>query len=448
MTASPGLVVDGVTPGSAAEAAGIVVGTRILSINGAPVRDVLELYFRESEGRLVVETEDSAGAKRRVRVDKLPEDPLGLSLAPTRDLVCREQCVFCFVHQNPRGLRRSLYFKDDDYRLSFLHGNFVTLTHAPPGALQRIVEQRISPIYVSVHATDPELRGRLLGNRGPAPILPILEELARGEITFFGQIVLCPGWNDGTVLERTLEDMAHLHPHCPALAVVPLGLTEHRARLPSMRPFEAADAVDCLRALRPLQRGFRQRLGTTFAFAADEIYLRAGRLPPSVKHYEGFPMLEDGVGMWRAFNDGFRRRVRRQRRATSPGRRIVVATGQLFAPTLRALAADLAASAGAPIEVVAVENRLFGATITVAGLLSGRCLIHALASVGLRPGDVVLLPGNMWNDAGVALDDTTPADIEQRLGVRVVVAGRTAAEFFQCWGRLAAEPQVTTGRSA
>ncbi|MFN7974983.1 MAG: DUF512 domain-containing protein [Acidobacteriota bacterium] len=430
-----GVVVLAVADGSHASRAGIQPGSRIHAINGKPVRDVLELYFRQAGRRLDIdETAPGETAPRRVRVQKGVDDDLGVTLAPTRDLACKEKCVFCFVHQNPKGLRRSLYFKDDDYRLSFLHGNFVTLTHAPEGALARILEQKLSPLHVSVHTVDPVLRGKLLASAGPAPIVPILEKLRDGGIEIFGQIVLCPGWNDGPELVRTLEALADLHPACIAVAIVPLGLTGHRRNLPAMRPFEVVDAQACLAGIAPLQERFLGRLGTRFAFAADEIYLRAGAAIPDAAHYDGFPMLEDGVGMWRSFCDTFDARAARVRRA--PRRRsIALLTGTLFAPTLAARARALAGRSGCDVRVVAAPNLLFGESITVAGLLAGRCVRAALARARERgPIDLALVPGEMWsNPDGITLDDMTLDRIGAGFDFPVLSGGRTASELFDLW---------------
>ena len=402
---------------SPAARVGLRAGDRLLKINGSPVRDVLELYFRETEAALSLEIETAAGDRRTLDVSKDEDDTLGLELEPTPDLSCKEKCVFCFVHQNPRGLRKSLYFKDDDYRLSFLHGNFVTLTHAPEGALERIIEQRLSPLYVSVHATEPALRGRLLGNRGPAPILPILERLAAADLTFYGQIVVCPEWNDGQVLSQTVEELAAFHPACPAVAVVPLGLTEHRERLPNMRAFGPDDARDALRRLEEAAARTRARLGTSFAFAADEIYLTAGEPLPTEAFYEGFPLVEDGVGMWRRFVDGWE-----PGSPIDPGLRVAVVTGRLFEPTLRRCLNGVSG-----VRVVEATNRLFGRDITVAGLLSGRCIVEALQGVDC---DVAVLPGDMFSrDDGITLDDMTPDDLEQALGFPVRGEARTAEEL-------------------
>ena len=248
-TSAEGVVVAAVRAGTPAAGAGLVAGDRIVAVNGQPVRDAIDFQFHAGDARLdlVVERGDSGapGATVRLALARRGRD-LGLELVAPRPgeiATCANKCVFCFIHQLPRGMRKSLYVKDDDFRLSFLHGNYITLTDLDEADLARIVEQRLSPLYVSVHATDPALRHRLLGQpRGSAEILPRLERLAKAGIRMHAQVVLCPGWNDGPALERTVAELAPLHPHVATTAIVPVGLTRHRARLPALRGLDAGEA--------------------------------------------------------------------------------------------------------------------------------------------------------------------------------------------------------------
>ncbi|MBI2155542.1 MAG: DUF512 domain-containing protein [Candidatus Rokubacteria bacterium] len=424
---APGVVVAVVRPRSPAARAGLRPGDRILAINGSPLRDAIDFQFHAADSRLTL-TVDRGGATGALLLGRGAGD-LGVELEAPRPgeiATCANKCVFCFIHQLPKGLRRSLYVKDDDFRLSFLHGNYITLSDLDEAALTRIVEQRLSPLYVSVHATDPALRWELLGRpRHSAEILPRLERLAKAGIRLHAQVVLCPGWNDGAHLERTVFELAPLHPQVATTAVVPVGLTRHRERLPALRGLSAAEARRLVTTVEGWQRRLRRALGTRFVFLADEIYLGAGRPLPPARAYEGFPVAEDGVGLVRRFEDGFRRGAARRRRADR-ARAVTVATGAMFAPRLAALLA--AAGLAARVRVAAVPNELFGRGIGVAGLLTGGDIQRHLATRA-DLGEAVLVPAVALRDVdGVFLDDRTPADLARDLGVRVeVVAPEPAA---------------------
>src|SRR5881409_415060 len=296
-----GVVVASVRRRSPAAVAGLSAGDRILAINGRPLRDAIDFQFYAADDRLrlTVERDDRA---HRVHVTRQGSD-LGLELVPPRPrdiATCANKCVFCFIHQNPRGLRKSLYVKDDDFRLSFLHGNYITLSDLDGASFERIIEQRLSPLYISVHATDPELRHALLGRpRHSAEILPRLERLAKAGIRMHAQIVLCPGLNDGIHLERTVFELAPLHPHVATTAIVPVGLTRHRERLPALRSLTPDEARALVATADRWQRRWLGELGSRFLFLADEIYLLAGLPLPAAAAYEGFPIAEDGIGLVR-----------------------------------------------------------------------------------------------------------------------------------------------------
>jgi len=323
-------------------------------------------------------------------------------------------------------MRKSLYVKDDDYRLSFLHGNYITLTDLDEAAFDRIVEQRLSPLYVSVHATDPELRHRLLGQpRHPAEILPRLERLAKARIRVHAQIVLCPDLNDGPHLARTIAELVPLHPHVATAAIVPVGLTRHRQRLPSLRVLTAAEAAALVDTVEAWQRGFVATLGSRFVFLADEAYLLADRPLPAASAYEGFPVIEDGIGLVRRFEDGWRRSLAR-RRSRRVARDVTLVTGEMFAPRLRALIATLDDAPRA--RVAAVPNDFFGRGIGVAGLLTGVDIQRSLAARGDLGGGVMVPAVTVRDGDGVFLDDLTPADLARDLGVPVtLVAPEPAA---------------------
>lgn len=416
---APGVVVAAVRRRTPAAAAGLAPGDRILAVDGQPLRDAIDFQFYAAGERLRL-TVERPGARRTVTVERRGR-ALGLELEPPRPgeiATCANKCVFCFIHQLPRGLRRSLYVKDDDFRLSFLHGNYITLTDLDEAALARIEAQRLSPLYVSVHATDPALRHRLLGApRGDADVLPRLARLARAGIRVHAQVVLVPEWNDGPHLERTVFDLAPLHPHVATVAIVPVGLTAHRQRLPQLRPLTAAEADALVTTVEGWQTAFRARLGSRFVFLADEIYLLAGRPLPPAAAYEGFPVAEDGVGLVRRFEDSLERARRRWRPPAAP-RAVTVVTGELYGPRLAAQLAPLAGPTLA-VRVVPVPNEFFGGNIAVAGLLTGRDIRRRLAALG-DLGDAVLLPASCVRDGdGVFLDDLAPADLARDLGVPV-----------------------------
>jgi putative radical SAM enzyme (TIGR03279 family) len=431
VAAPEGVVVAAVRPRTPAAAAGFVHGDRVVRVNGEPIRDVIDFQFHAGEERLELIVEREDGRWHPLALTRRGPD-LGLEFVPPRPgeiATCANKCVFCFIHQLPRGLRRSLYVKDDDYRLSFLHGNYITLSDLDEAAMDRIVEQRLSPLYVSVHATDPELRHRLLGRpRHSAEILPRMERLAKAGVRMHAQIVLCPELNDGEHLRRTVSDLAPLHPRVATVAIVPVGLTRHRERLPALRVLRADEARDLVETVEQWQAEYRRTLGSRVVFLADEVYLLAGREVPAGPAYEGFPVIEDGIGLVRRFEDGVARALARRRRIEP--RRVTVVTGAMYGPRMAALAGRLDPSR-TRVRVAMVTNELFGHGIGVAGLLSGRDIQRHLAALG-DLGDEVLVPAVTVRDVdGVFLDDVTPADVGRDLGVPVRVVDPTGAALVR-----------------
>ena len=428
-----GVVIASVRARTPAARAGLRAGDRILAINGAALRDAIDFHFHAGEARLALSVERRGRARRAVLHRSGGGGGLGLELEPPRPAeisTCSNKCVFCFIHQLPRGMRRSLYVKDDDFRLSFLHGNYITLTDLEEAELRRIEEQRLSPLYVSVHATDPELRHRLLGQpRVKRDLLPVMERLARAGIAMHAQIVLCPDWNDGPHLERTIRDLARLHPGVSTVAVVPVGLTRHRERLPALRRVTAGEARILVETVASWQREYLGALGTRFVFAADELYLEAAIELPPAREYEGFAIAEDGVGLVRRFTDDFTRAARRLPARLARPRAVTVVTGEMFAPRLGALL-DAVRVDNLAVTVRAVANEWFGRGIGVAGLLTGQDIQIQLA--GHRLGDEVLVPGAALRDgSGVFLDDLAPHDLAAALGVPVSVVDATAPSLLR-----------------
>jgi putative radical SAM enzyme (TIGR03279 family) len=429
---SEGVVVASVEPRAAAARAGLRPGDRIVAINGAPLRDVIDFHFHAGEERLRLSVEREG----RARTLRLTRGPSGLGLRleaprPAEIATCANKCVFCFIHQLPKGMRKSLYVKDDDFRLSFLHGNYVTLTDLDEAELERIEAQRLSPLYVSVHATDPDLRHALLGQpRVRRELLPVMERLAKAGIAMHAQIVLCPGWNDGAHLDRTVHELARLHPALPTTAVVPVGLTRHRERLPALRAVTAREAGALVRAIEGWQAEFQATLGTRFVWAADELYLQSGIPVPPARAYEGFAVAEDGIGLVRRFEDAF---ARANARPAAPRRRprtVTVVTGLMYAPRMRALLDRVQVDA-LRVNLAPIANEFFGRGIGVAGLLTGRDIQIQLAETRGGLGDEVLVPAVSLRDgSGVFLDDLTPADLAASLGIPVTPVEPDAPAFL------------------
>ena len=418
-----GLLIDGVSPGSIAEELEVLAGDRLLLVNGQPLRDLIDYsYYTASEEELLLEIEKPNGELWELEVERGEGESLGLTFAAPEPAHCANNCLFCFVHQLPKGLRKPLYVKDEDYRLSFLNGNYVTLANLSRSALQRITEQRLSPLYISVHATSPALRERLLGTSGIPPILEQLHKLAAARIIMHTQVVLCPGLNDGEELHRTVADLAALFPAVQSLAIVPLGLTAHRQKLPLLTPVDAEYARQFISDWQSQSEVLRRKLGQPFLFLADEFFLKANLPFPAIKEYGDFPQLENGVGMVPLF---LKEAAQVVRRATTVGTfRATVVTGVSSFPFVSDFLGKLGEKTGLQLVPYAVENRLFGEMVTVSGLVSGNDIISALA--GHEIGAALLVPDVMVKEGeGVFLDDVSLEELEHRLGCPVILFDST-----------------------
>jgi len=417
-----GLIVDRVMPGSIAEELEVEPGDRLISVNGHPLRDVIDYNYYGADDLLELELEKADGEIWELEVEREEGESLGLSFQAPSPARCGNNCVFCFVHQLPKGLRSPLYVKDEDYRLSFLYGNYVTLANIGRAELDRIKEQRLSPLYISVHATEPLLRESLLGKSGILPILEVMKELADARITMHTQIVLCPGLNDGEAFARTVEDLARMHPFVASLAVVPVGLTEHRKNLPLLTPLTKEFAASFIGEWGGKAQLLADRLGEPFMFLADEFYIK-GDIPfPSLETYGDLPQLENGVGMIPLFLSEAEQVL--EEAEPFGEARITVVTGESPYHYLADFLERLSEATGSSIIPVAVNNRLFGPTVTVTGLVCGKDIIAALQ--GRELGDLVLVPDVMMKEGeGVFLDNLTLDDLERQLGKPVQVVEST-----------------------
>ncbi len=430
--ANDGGLIQRVTPGGLAERIGLRAGDRLVAIDGHALRDVIDFQFYAAEERFRLAFRRD-GRIREADAARRPGEELGAefeSVVFDRIRTCNNDCFFCFLKGLPDGLRPSLYLKDDDYRLSFSHGNFVTLTNLTGADWRRLEEQRLSPLNVSVHATEPELRRYLLGNPRAPDILAQLRRLADLGISVNAQVVLCPGVNDGEHLGRTVSDLAGLYPAVQSIGVVPVAasrwaeerLTEEGKR--KTAPTTPAYAGRIIRQARPWQQAFRRRLGVDLMYLADEYYLTAGRRLPAAARYDGFPQYENGIGMTRSLIDDWRRLRRRLQAGRRPAglpERITLVCGTLIAPVLQGIAREFAPLTGIEATIVPVENRLFGPRVTVSGLLVAADIVEALRRVAL--GDLVVLPRQALDHAGALfLDGGTPDGVSKALGARLAFA--------------------------
>lgn len=422
-------LIAAVEPGSPAAKAGITSGWELLRVNGKAITDVLA-YRRELErGEVTLELrQPTSGASTSLTASW--EDP-GLEFEEVifdSLKLCANKCEFCYVHQMPKGFRKSLYIMDDDFRTSFLYGSFVTLTNLSEQDITRILEENLSPLYVSVHTANEDLRQDMmrwwkLKVKDPqaTKIRTMLERLE--PIDLYTQMVLLPGRNDGVHLDDTLEHLAS-YPNVQAVAAVPVGLTGHRRNLPELRPYSSAEARDVLRRIHLFQKRMLKERGTRFVFASDEFYLTAGEALPQPEAYEGFPMLENGVGMIQDFmSEGL---PPLPARLETP-QRIILATGKLFAPVLERATRALQEIENLDIEVRAIKNRTFGEVTTVAGLLAGRDFLTQIAP---QEADLLLLSPNVLKyGTETMLDERTMDDLRRELKMRVEVGGTTLGEL-------------------
>ena len=412
--------------GSIAEELNLEIGTRVVRINGEHVRDGIDLTFLLADTEIELETVSPAGDTVLYEIEREPGSTIGIVPAPDQVRECANKCVFCFIEGNPEGARQTLWLRDDDFRLSFTYGSYVTLTNLGPKGLQRLIDQGISPLYVSVHATEPEVRERLLVNERAGLIMDQLRDLIEGGLEVHTQVVLCPGWNDEEHLNRTIDDLWGLGPSVRSLSVVPVGLTRYNVDRP-VRLLRASEAEAVIAQVDQARRLGEQGRGFGWCYAADEMYLSAGLSLPEASYYDDGALYENGVGAIRRFIDGFERGLAKVPRFE--GRRIRLVTGGSMGPFLDERASALAAATEAYVEVVHVENRYFGDTVTIAGLLGGQDIIDALQST--ESGDLVVLPAEALNADDIFIDDVPMDEVRKALAPASIYTGYEVTEALR-----------------
>lgn len=419
--------ISGIVPGSIAEEMEIAPGDLLLSVNGHELEDVFDYHYLVNEEYVVVLIRKPDGEQWELEIEKEYDEDLGLVFDQAlldEYHSCRNKCIFCFIDQMPPGMRDTLYFKDDDARLSFLQGNYITLTNMSDKDIDRIIRFHLAPINVSVHTTNPELRCKMLHNRFAGDALDKMKKLAAAGIEMNSQIVLCKGWNDGEELDRTIEDLMELYPSMQSLSVVPMGTTKYREHLVQVDPFDAQDAGAVLDQIHGWQARMMEKYGIHFVHASDEWFIMAGRPLPEAEYYEGYGQIENGVGMVRSFIDEWQDALEeyKQEHGSEKLRKTVsFVTGKLFAPSLENCVRELeTVDATFTGQVFAIRNDFFGESITVAGLVTAQDIIAQLSGKNL--GEVLLVPDTMLRaDEDIFLDDITVEELSQTLQIPVVI---------------------------
>ena len=411
-----------VDEGSPAARAGLAAGETLLQIDGTAIRDVLDYKFYSYDARLTLKVLEQDGETvREVRVRKREGEPLGLNFEHyLMDGMkqCSNKCVFCFIDQLPKGMRKTLYVKDDDARMSFLMGNYISMTNLSEADVDRILRMHISPVNISVQTTNPELRVKMLRNKRAGEALAIMDRFAEGGITMNCQLVVCKGLNDGDELKRSLHDLKKLYPAVNTISVVPFGMTDHREGLYPLEPTDKSAAEAILDIVEPFAEECLRELGTRLVWCGDELYLKAERPLPDTEYYEDFTQFENGIGMLPLFMEEFRLALPDyEGRSARP---FTIATGAAAAPSLALLLDEAAAKCdNLNGKVVEIRNDFFGHRVSVAGLITGQDLIAQLKGCDL--GERVLISANMLRDGGdVFLDDYTPQQVSDAIGVPIV----------------------------
>ena len=414
-----------VKKGSQANLKGLKAGDKIIAVNKGPARDYIDILFYGSEKdvRLTVHR-----GTYEFFVELKGDEDFGITFEKMEIKRCKYKCIFCFIDQNPPGMRKELYIKDEDYRLSFLYGSYVTLSNIEEFDLQRVVAQRLSPLYVSVHATDLETRMKLLGIKKDDNLIENMDRLLTAGIQMHCQIVVCPGINDGDVLEQTIIDLHKMSRNILSLAVVPVGLTKHREGLYPLKAVDEEDALKIIEIVDSHHDRFMEEAGNGFVYCADEFYIRAGMDIPDLTYYDDLPQIENGVGMIRDFIESIINLEERLSGSVKRTGNFVFVTGTSMSPYIEDFSVRISKIPGITARTVTVENRFYGDFITVSGLLTGKDIQSALK--GIQIDETIVLPSNCVNESGVFLDDLTPADISNVLGVKVIQSDYDPLKVF------------------
>ncbi|WP_088891016.1 TIGR03279 family radical SAM protein [Leptolyngbya ohadii] len=436
-TLRPALITR-VLPDSIAAEVGFEPGDRLVSINGQAPRDLIDYQFLCADEVLELEVLDAKGKTHQVEIEKDYDDDLGLEFESALFdglIQCNNRCPFCFIDQQPPGKRESLYFKDDDYRLSFLYGSYLTLTNLTQKEWDRIAQMRLSPLFVSVHATEPEVRIRLLKNPRAGQLLDQLRWFQKHRLQIHAQVVVCPGINDGVHLEQTLHDLAQFHqgevPTVASAAIVPVGLTRFRPAEDELVPVTPEKAREVIAQVKPLQEKFRQQWGTTFAWLADEWFLIGREELPPESHYEDYPQLGNGVGSIRQFLKQFQTAAKQLPPKIDSPRRYSWIVGNAVEYAFQPIVQRLNAVEGLTIDLVALNSQYWGQQISVTGLITGQDILAALRDRDL--GDGILLPSVMLkHDDDRFLDDLTVRDLEKELKVPILKVGAIEELLTTC----------------
>ncbi len=398
---------------SLAAEAGFEIGDDIVTINGKGINDIIDFQYYVSEELLEIEV-DRDGQPLIFEIEKDYEDNLGIIFEDFKYKHCGNKCIFCFVDQNPKQLRKSLYFKDEDFRLSFLYGNYVTLTNISKKDLQRIIEQRLSPLYISVHSTDLEVRKLMLGIKKDDHLLEKIRFLTDHQIELHAQIVLCPSVNDGLSLIKSVEDLVRFYPYLKSIAIVPLGLTKHREALYPLKPGTPSFAKKTIQQIDELAETYKNQHDDYLLYLADEFYLLAENELPEAERYQDFPQIENGVGMVRDFIENFEEQSSQFPHRISVQRNLTLVTGVLAAPIIeKHVIPRLNQIENLSTSLCVIMNNFYGNSVTVTGLLSGQDIFTQLSKTEL--GEKIILPANCLNFEGIFLDDWTPKDLEKKL---------------------------------
>ena len=420
-----------VHPGSLAARSGIHSGETLISINRTPVLDLVDYQYLTARPSLEMLLEDEQKHTRTLHIHKLIEEPLGLTLESSLmscPKTCANHCVFCFIEQMPPGMRPSLYVRDDDWRLSLMAGNFVTLTNLPKQEMDRLIERKASPIYISVHTTNGELRKKMLNHIHADRIMEHLKRFADNGISFHCQAVLCPGINDGPELERTLNDLASLAPRALTLALVPVGLTRYRDHLYPLRPYTKEEAQQVLDQAHAFQQKMLAEHGTRFVFPSDEFYQIAEHPLPDADSYEDFPQYENGIGLLCRLKDEFETSLRLDPDETdNVPRRVIMATGTSVAGFMQDLV-NAHPVKGVDVKVKPIINRFFGETVTVSGLITGQDLVAQLA--GEQADEILITESMLREGEDIFLDDMTLTQAQDALGIRITPVPDDGAELL------------------